>query len=57
MDTVQYLWKRDRFPRILKNSRLFIEIVAMKNEEGRPYSFEQVTVQKIREIYTKGVQS
>jgi hypothetical protein len=34
-----------------------MEIVIMKNEEGRPYSFAQVSVQKIREIGTKGVQS
>jgi hypothetical protein len=34
-----------------------MEIVTMKNEEGRPYSFALVSVQKIRKIDTKGVES
>jgi hypothetical protein len=40
-----------------KKRRLFMEIVTMKNEEGRPYSFAPVSVQKIRKIDTKGVES
>ncbi len=59
MDTVRYSWKRDGYgsPWIFQKELTLSGNSYYKKEEGGPYSFAQMSVQKIREMDTKGVDS
>ncbi len=54
MDTVQYSWNRDGFPKIFFLKSTLHEKSYYKKEEDIPYSFASVSVQNIWEMDTQG---
>ncbi len=49
--------KKEGFMQIFQKKSTLYGYSNYEKEEGRPYSFAQVSVQKIREMDTKGVTS